>query len=107
MAIQEGREGRGDRDTGRQLRVLFVQSGRLEWLAEGLAREGLRVVTAGTADDALRRSRSELPDVVVLDGDADAPDALGARDAPDAGDVGALDPLALCRRLRGSGWGRG
>src|SRR5688500_11963169 len=85
-------------ELSREVRVLLVRGDgaaperEREWegLAGGLAREGLRVLTAAGADAALRRYRAEAPAAVVLDAGADA--------GGDGG--GGLDALALCRAGR-------
>jgi two-component system cell cycle response regulator len=50
-------------------RVLIVEDSRTqaEWLAQVLGREGYRVTTCGEGRDAIRRVRSEPPDLVLLD----------------------------------------
>src|SRR5687767_2434156 len=81
-------------DESREVRVLLVHDDEAERerLASGLTREGLRVLMAGTADEALRRFRAEAPHAVVLEGDA------GPADEDD--ETGAFDVLALCRAVR-------
>jgi two-component system cell cycle response regulator len=50
-------------------RVLIVEDSRTqaEWLAQVLSREGYRVTTCGEGRDAIRRVRTEPPDLVLLD----------------------------------------
>ena len=65
-------------ETSRGVRVLLVhgEAAAREQLAGGLAREGLRLTFAVSADEALRRFRMDAPDVVVLHGEEAAFDAL-------------------------------
>jgi two-component system, cell cycle response regulator len=50
-------------------RILVVEDSRTqaEWLAQVLAREGYDVAVAGDGRDAIRRVRSDPPDLVLLD----------------------------------------
>ncbi len=50
-------------------RVLIVEDSRTqaEWLAQVLSREGYRVTICGEGRDAIRRVRTEPPDLVLLD----------------------------------------
>jgi DNA-binding response OmpR family regulator len=104
-------------DRGRALRVLLAGGNRQdrELLAGGLTREGLRVFTATTADEVLRRYRTDQPDAVLMDADAAGTDdaAVNAADgvrgahqvtAETAQEREALlDTFALCRLVRERG----
>ena len=53
--------------SGEKILIVDDEEDILELVAYNLAREGYRTVNATSGEDALKKSRSEMPDLIVLD----------------------------------------